>query len=564
MEGAAVRWRGLDAKSPSPYLVLAQHAAQQGDKKRALSELDNLAKANEGTSQMALLRAQVLNELGFNEVAERAFEQLPNEPNLVKAKADYYLKHGKEAKARQTIEELLAANPKDADAAIWLSRILVPKGELDEAIRRFDGVLKLDIEAADRERLMLAKASLLADQKKMDEAKKLTDEVLKQNQGNLDAHYLMGNMLLGTGKSEEAEIHLNQVAAGRADNPNAFQLLARSQFQNKKDAMALETLKNGLKANPGSLELRMDLVRVHLVSKETDQAVRVLSDGLALKADEPVLLKGRGEVFMATKEYAKAETDFRKLIEIQPNIPAGYLEMGQLMLTQSKTDQAIEWTKKAMDTENGWQQALPALLNLYLSKDDTKSAVAAAESEAARRSDAHAAQFLLGQVHLKTGNYAKAEGAFLKTIQLAPEWIDPYRGLVETYRKGGKGDKLAAKVEELPQGETHQRFHADPGHPHGGQGQAGGGNETLSGPLLSPTHRFHVEGVDRAGQFLNPRCHRIVTLPAYTCNPMQRASMPRQAEKWSRNRAQGAHSMGYSCASRHGGGDSYRRLQIFN
>jgi tetratricopeptide (TPR) repeat protein len=449
MEGTAVRWRNLDPASPSPYLVLAQHAAQQGDKKRALKELDALVSANPDNHAMALLRARVLQELGMAAEAEKAFESLPAEPDLIKARADYYVKTGKEEKARKVLEEYLAANLKDADGAVRLSRILVARGELDQAIGWFDKSLGQELEKADRERVMLAKASILADQRKVEDAMKLAGEVLKENQGNLDAHFLMGNLQLATGKPEEAEIHLNQVVTGRPDNVAAHTLLARSQFINKKDGMALETLKNGVKANPSNVELRMNLVRALLAGKDTDQAVRVLSDGLAVKSDEVILLRARGEIFTATKEYARAETDFRKVVELQPKDPAGYLEMGRLFLAQTRADQALEWYKKAMETENGWQQALPALLSIHLSRNDTKAAVSLAESEAGRRQDAPAVHHLLGQTQLKAGNGAKAETAFLKAAQLAPDWIEPYRGLIQAYRTGGKEDKILAKVQEL-------------------------------------------------------------------------------------------------------------------
>ena len=449
MEGAALRWRSLDPGSPSPYLVLAQHAAQQGDRKRAVQELDALVSANQENRSMALLRAQVLHELGMKEEAEKAFESLPAEPELIKARADYYVRIGKADKARKDLEELLGGNLKDADAAVRLSRILVAGGRLDDAVGWFDKSLQQDIEKVDRERLMLAKASILADQSKTDEAMRLADEVLKENQGNLDGHFLMGNLLLATGKPEEAEIHLNQVVTGRPENVTAHSLLARSQFINKKEGMALETLKSGVKANPASVELRMDLVRAHLAAKETDQAVRVLSDGLALKADEVLLLRARGEIFTATREYAKAETDVRRVVELQPKEPAGYLEMGRLMLAQAKNDEALQWYRKAMELENGWQQALPSMLSIHLAKEDSKTAVALAEAEAAKRADQPVAQFLLAQTQLRAGNAAKAEAAYLKAVQLAPDWIEPYRGLILAYRTGGKEDKIAAKIQEL-------------------------------------------------------------------------------------------------------------------
>ncbi|MCU0588415.1 MAG: tetratricopeptide repeat protein [Syntrophobacteraceae bacterium] len=449
MEGAALRWRSLDPRSPAPYLVLAQHAVQQGDKQRAVKELDALVSANEQSPVMALLRAQTLSELGMKEEADKAFEALPAEPDLIKARADHYVKMGKADKARESLVGLLASNPADADAAVRLSRILVAGGRLDDAIGWLDKSLGVEMEKADRERLMLAKASILADQRKVDEALRLADEVLKQNQGSLEGHFLVGSLLLAAGKAEEAEIHLNQVVTGRPENVTAHSLLARSQFINNKEGMALETLKSGVKANAASVELRLDLVRALLAGKDTDQAVRVLSDGLSIKADEPLLLRARGEIFTAARDYSRAETDFRKVVELQPGDPGGFLEMGRLMLAQGKSDDAMGWYRKAMEKEGGWQQALPILLSIHLERSDAKAALALAEEQVKKHPDAALAHHLLGQILLRGGNSARAQAAFIKATELAPDWLEPYRGLIEAYKKDDRGDKVLVKLEEI-------------------------------------------------------------------------------------------------------------------
>lgn len=449
MEDTALKWREVDPKAAAPYLLLAQEGAKRGDRQRTLSELEAMVKTSPDNEAIHLLRVQVLAELGMAEEAERAAEQLPGTPSLMKAKADFYLKRGNEARARQVLEELLGAQPRDVDAVARLGRLLVARGSLDEAIGWFERTAKLDLEPADREKMVLSKASILADQGKLDEAKALTDDVLRQNQGNLDAHLLMGNMLLASGKTEEAEIHLNQVAVGRPNNAGAHQALARSQFLNKKQAMALETLKNGVKANPTSVELRLDLVRAHLTAKDTEQALKTLSEGLELKGDDQALLRARGQLHRATKEYAKAESDFRMMLVSDPKGAVGYLEMGQLMLAQSRKDAALDWYQQALKTDEGWQSALTMLLNLHLSNNDAKAALALAEAEAAKRPDHALVHHLLGQAHLKAGNAAKAEAPLIKAAQLAPDWVEPYRMLVDAYARGGKKDKVIGKLEEL-------------------------------------------------------------------------------------------------------------------
>ena len=145
----------------------------------------------------------------------------------------------------------------------------------------------------------------------------------------MDAHLLLGKLLLETGRTEEAEIHLGQAAVARPNDPKV-QVLARwSQRLNRKDAMAGDTLKNALRANPASPEVRMELVNDHVRKKEVDLAVRVLDQGLEAKPDELEFLRARGELFVARKEFSKAKADFEQILRLRPGAPVGYLEMGK-------------------------------------------------------------------------------------------------------------------------------------------------------------------------------------------------------------------------------------------
>ncbi len=449
MEAAAARWREADRKSAAPYLLMAQHAAAKGDKQRARDELEAMVKAHPQNTSIAILRAKVLNDLKMEEDAEAAFAQLPKEELAVKAQSEFFLRRGDALKAKDVLESYLATAPSDVDAVIRLTSILVSQGNRDSALQWLEKTLQQQMASADQEKLLLGKASILADQGKIDDAKKLSDEVLQRNQGNLDAHFLMGNLLFSTGKPEEAEIHLNQTAVGRPDNARAQLALAQSQFANKKEALALETLKNGVKANPLDAELRIALVRAHMGRKETDLALKALNEGIELKANDIALLRARGELLAFVKDYDKAEADFQQIVTLQPKIAGGYLAMGALMLAQSNNDKAVEWLKKALETENGWQGALPSLLKIYFAKNEPATAIQLAEAEAAKHADAPMAHFLLGQAYLQAGRSAKAEASFVKASQIAPDWMEPYQGIVQTWKKEGKPEKALAKVEEL-------------------------------------------------------------------------------------------------------------------
>ena len=267
---------------------------------------------------------------------------------MLMAKAGFYHRQGKSEKAQQVLEALLAKEPADVEATLVLVGVFQSKGDSAAALGRIEAALKLDVKPADKEKLLLTKASIIADKDDKSAAVEICGEVLKQDQGNSDAHLLLGRLLLDGGKYEEAEIHLQQAASARPEDAQATILLARSQFFNKKDSLAADTVNNAIRANPANNDLRLEYVRILLAKGDLDQAIKVLDQGLERQPENLVLLGTRGKVLVSQSQFSKAEQDFRQMVKLAPDSAAGCMEMGQLMLAQSKPDNAVDWLKRAL------------------------------------------------------------------------------------------------------------------------------------------------------------------------------------------------------------------------
>jgi predicted Zn-dependent protease len=448
MEEAAARASQLEPKSPFSYVLLARFASGRGDRARAAKELDAMVDAI-GDNASMLLRAKALEELKMPEEAEIAYEKLPDEPDMLKAKAGFYFRQGKNDKAQSLLESFLAKEPTDVDATLVLVRLLQARGDSAASLERIEATLKLDVKPAEKEKLVVAKASIMADKGEKEAAVQICDGVLKQNQGNSDAHLVFGRLMLDADKFEEAEIHLQQAVAGRKEDAGARILLARSQFINKKESMAADTLNEGIRANPSSSELRLEYLRMLLAKGDLDQVIKVMDDGLEMQPENMAFLEARGKALLSKSLYPQAEQDFLKLVKLAPDAAGGYIEMGQLMLAQSKADKAVEWLKRGLSAKNGWEMAIPVLVVAYDKKGDYKNGLALVESEAAKRSPSPAALYLMGQIHAQHQNLAEAEKAFTGAIQLAPEWSEPHRAMAIIFASQGKIDSSIVEMEKM-------------------------------------------------------------------------------------------------------------------
>ena len=449
MKDAVKKWRRIDAKDPASYAFMVQYAAEQGNKAEAGRQLEAMVRANPSETRLQLFRARVLERLGLMEAAAKAFENLPSDPRMMKAEADFWRRQGKNEKAKKILGEIIKKDPEDIEAAVRLAEILAVTGGIEEAYKELDKILGKKLDKEDHEKVIMAKAVLKASQGRLEEAQGLCEGVLKENQGVMDAHLLLGKILLAEGKLDKAEIHLNQVAAARPGDAKVQILLARCQLLNKKESVAGNTLKSALKKTPASQQLRLELVRYHLIKKEYDQAIDILDKGLILNEKDIPFLKTRGEIEAFRKRYDEAEKDFRHILDLRPDIPLGFMEMGRLALAEGKKEEALKWFKEAYGTKNGWQIAIPALVGTYVGNNDIDSALRLVNEEVQKRPESATAYYYLGKVLVLKKDLEKAAEAFSKATDLAPKWPQPYRGLGEVYLRQGKISEALAKVEGL-------------------------------------------------------------------------------------------------------------------
>ncbi len=449
MMDALSKWRKLDPRDPSSYLFMAQYYLAEGNRQGASKELELMVKANP-EPKLKLFRAQALERLGLIDEAKKAFGSLPQTPDMLKTIAEFWQRQNDLARSKAIFEKLINDNPKDVSAIVGYANVLALEGKVNEALKKLEDAAKQeDLKKEDREKIVLAEATLYARQADWNKAQKLCQRVLEENQGNMAAHLLLGKIFLVRNKLEDAEIHLNQVAVAQPNNIDAQLLLARCQMLNKKESVAINTLKKALKSNPGNKKLRLQLVRFYLFKKNYDQAISVLSKGLAISPGDITYKKLRGEIYASMKRYGEAEKDFLDLVSAKPKNAIGYMEMGRLELAQGQAEKAIKWFKKAYAAQNGWQVAIPALVKTYLATNNVNAALELVKNEVKKRPESALAYYYMGATLAAKGDFKEAEKAFKKTAKLAPNWPGAYRALADIYLKQGKIEDATKQVEDI-------------------------------------------------------------------------------------------------------------------
>jgi tetratricopeptide (TPR) repeat protein len=148
-------------------------------------------------------------------------------------------------------------------------------------------------------------------------------------------------------RSKLADLYTREGNAGKAVEEH----IAIADELNKKGhlAEALQVLEKGLKLDPRSVRLRVELGRAHLVQKNHDKAAQYLEEAARQAPGDNQVLARLGEAYLGGRKLEEAEAIFKRLVELDPADEESRLQMGRVYLTRDAFDQAYEQFLPAVD-----------------------------------------------------------------------------------------------------------------------------------------------------------------------------------------------------------------------
>ncbi len=447
MEQAIERWRKIDPTDYNSYIFMADYWKQKGKMDKAIVELNKMTKAN-SNGIILLIKAIWLEKNGLIDLAEKDFELLPAKPEFLREKALFYIRHKKTKKAITILNKLISQDPADIKSNIMLAELLFNSGKQDLAFEKLDEAIKNTEKKEDKVKLLYLKAEFYFKLHKIEKAKELCNEILKENQAMIEAHLLLGKILFLEGKLDEAEVHLSQVAVAQPKNIEAQILLARCLMLNKKEKIAEDTLKKAIKINPNANSLYVELSGFYLKKKRYEDAKKLLSSGIEKNQEDVLLIKLRGELNLLLKNYEAAKKDFKRIIRLKPDITLGYMEMGRLYASKNDYKNAIIWFRKAYEKKGGFEKALPAILDIYFKQKKFNLAIQFLNKELKNKPNSAAIYYYLGVANYIKGDFKSAENWLVKAIKTNPNLYEPYKMLSEIYIKKGEINKAISKLKD--------------------------------------------------------------------------------------------------------------------
>ncbi len=357
----------------------------------------------------------------------------------------------------------------DSHLLTQMAGILASAGQGERAVKLLDRAIEIDPTSGDPH---FTKGLLLLNLKRQPEAEQAIRAGLARAPESAVGHYHLGRILLDAGKGEEAAASLERAITVNASFEPAYLALASIYESQQSQDRAVAVLRKYLQTvNPRSRDIRHQLVRLYVATKDYQGARKELNDLLAedpsdldaqlrlallygeekeypkaidqltkiLKA-RPTELKIRdylGYLYEESKDTKQAIETYTFNVQLEPSYFEGHLHLGLLFYRLKQFPEAITHLTKAL-TINPKQPEAHIVLGLtYLQKEQFDDAARALEEGIVQNPKSADLHFNLGTVYDKLNRFDDVVRAMETAIRLDPHHADALNYLGYSYAERG-------------------------------------------------------------------------------------------------------------------------------
>ena len=218
----------------------------------------------------------------------------------------------------------------------------------------------------------------------------------------------------------------------------------------------LRALSTRLKHEPDNLQALLRQARNYLDAGEVEQAIELTrkasdiaaenADVLAMFALGHMILNRLDEADTAVAAALKADAGHDEARKLKAAI---LLKRADRALAEGDSAKAADIFAAILSEVPENFDACMGLGRMHAGSGEYDRAITTFQQALQLRSDSPVPRAAIGDVHMQTEEYAKAEQDFLEAIEIEPRYEPPYFYLMELYEKTGRRDGLLRTFEKV-------------------------------------------------------------------------------------------------------------------
>jgi len=429
----------LRARDYDKAIALSQAALEKAPNSAQLWTLQGIAHASKGDNRQAKAAFQHALKISPDNVAALAGA----------AQIEY---QAGSQEGIPLLNRLVQLRPNDPTANAMLAVLEYRGAKCDAAVAHFEKAKALVDSQPDA---LHAYAACLVKLKRFEEAIAAIRRAASLQPQDLRERQVLASVQLMAHKPQDALLTLRPLLDSQNPDPSVLQLASRAYEDSGDTPQAVATLRQALLLSPRDTSLYLDFANICFSHESFQVGIDVLTEGLTLEPKADDLYVARGVLYVQLAQYDKAEADFEKAYELNPNQSMSIAAQGLAAVQANDLDHALESVQEKL------QRKPDDPLLLYLQADvlsqkgvdpDTPEfalAMSSAKKAVALQPTLAAARAVLAKLYMQTGQYPDAIEQCRRALAIDPKDQTAVYRLIQALRKTGQTKELPELLERL-------------------------------------------------------------------------------------------------------------------
>lgn len=438
---------------------LIEILAQQGKVAEARTLTEEALKDAPGDEELRLAQAKLMLASGTTEEREKAvasFRQLveasPQNPGRRLDLGRAFLLNGDLDAARGQVSEALRRMPASTGIKSLLADIHLRKQEYQEALRLSDEILAAEPRNGEA---ALVRAACLMGVGKFSEARAQLARLSEDVARSIPARLMAGNLRLAEGKLKEAEALFVSVSEANPGDARPVDALAKAYLAQRRGAEAVRIVREAAARQTASTELRLLLARTAWQAGDLNTATDEFRRLVGAQPRNPEWRMSLGEALRSQGKHDEALQHFQEGARLAPRDVRFLVSIGATESLAGRKESARDWYRKALSMQPGDPLILNNLAYVIAETGgDLNEAQRLARQAIAARPDEPGLLDTLGVIQQKAGQTDGSLRTFEELVRLRPDNpLYRYRMAVSLAKKGDKAkarEALQFVVEKYP------------------------------------------------------------------------------------------------------------------
>jgi predicted Zn-dependent protease len=413
-------------------LELAEFYIQRKQDPQAETLLVDLVRLKPAEKAHRLRLALFYARLNRSDDAERVLREgikaLPGDRSLKTALVDFLAQRRSREVAEKELQAFIAQKPDDYSLRLALAQFY-EQGKDDT---RAEGVYRDVIARSGTDGPGLTARDRLAELRSRHNdaagAGKLLAEVLAKAPRDDDALFLRANLALGQRDPKTAIADLRSVLRDQPNAVGVMRVLARAHLANDEPALAEETMRRAVDANPKDAAARMDLVKLLINLGKPEQANPVVDELVRQQPNNLEALGAQFKIAIGGKDLAKSKAVADAIVASNPKLALGYYYQGIVAEAGHSPNDAVRLYSASLDQEIS-TDSLESITRVLADQKRVPEALKRLDDVAAHFPTSAVPLNIKGQLLMAQKRDAEGIAAFAEAIKREPKNWAGYRNL---------------------------------------------------------------------------------------------------------------------------------------